>query len=322
MGRARAPAGEWERAVHIAKFRTAAILRPRAACLLLAVIVAGLASAPVSRAEVIVAAPPAAGADNMTVDLFLDRLMRAESGGKDTARNAGSTALGPYQFIASTWLMIVNRYFKLEIADLNAAQILALRTDRKLARRAAEAYTRDNAAYLAAQGHTPTFPNLRLAFLVGAGGAARILSSPPDTRAGTLLGAAVIGANPFMTNLTAGGLIARAARDIEADPKSLAGVTPDPERIFRELFANNSGPVFANLIAPPIARDVASMIQTVATTRAAHQTMAESTRRPKAARPKIEVECDLSKPSCRRWLALAERRIAPKGRRTKAAAVE
>lgn len=213
----------------------------------------------------------------MTMEQFLDRLMRAESGGRLTARNPRSTALGPYQFIASTWLMIANKHFAKETKELRVDQILALRTDPDLARKAAEIYTLENAAYLVAQGHNATFPNLRLAFLVGAGAAARILSAQPEMPVNQLLSANVIAANPFMARLTAFDLITRCARDLSATPAMTAGVKPDEA-----------------LVAAAKAAGAA----------------AAST-----ARTRIAAPCNLALPSCRRWLALAERRQNKKQRR-------
>lgn len=242
----------------------------------------------------------------MTMEIFLDRLMQAESGGKTNARNSRSTALGPYQFIASTWLTIARQTFAKEIAGLNAAQILGLRTSKDLARQAAETYTRNNANYLAAHGLQPTFSNLRLAFLVGPGGAARVLSAPKETRIAALLGSGVIEANPFMANITAGGLMARTAREIEADPHSTAGVQPDIPAAVIDQVAVAVAAKLAATFAPPSAPDLSDgLIETASQMMAMH---APSTHVAKAAaKPKIEVACDLSKPSCRRWLALAER---------------
>lgn len=171
------------------------------------------------------------GVAEMTMDGFLDRLMIAESGGNDTARNPRSTATGAFQFIQSTFLSVMQRHFPKRIEKLTPAEILALRTDRKAARDAARAYTRDNAQILALNGHKPTFPHLRLAFLLGANGAMRILEAKPDAPLGSILGPAVMRANPFMTRLTAGGLIARAARDLSLAPTAVAGVAPirDPK---------------------------------------------------------------------------------------------
>ena len=70
----------------------------------------------------------AAAADRPAFDMFLDRLMRAESGGRDTAANPRSTALGPYQFIKSTFLDLARRHFGIEVQELSEDEILRLRT--------------------------------------------------------------------------------------------------------------------------------------------------------------------------------------------------
>lgn len=212
----------------------------------------------------------------LTMERFLDRLMQAESGGRAYAKNPRSTALGPFQFIASTWLQVVRKSFAEETEPLRADQILELRTDRLFSRRAAEVYTEQNAAHLVAQGHKATFPNLRLAFLVGPGAAVRVLAAKPETPAAHLLGATVIGANPFMAGMTAEDLIARCARDVTAHPASTAGVTPSPELVLK---ARADGTL----------------------------QLSENPKK-KASKPRIAIRCDLSLPSCRRWLALAERR--------------
>jgi hypothetical protein len=150
-----------------------------------------------------------------TFDKFLDRLMRAESNGRDEAANPRSTALGAFQFIKSTFRSIARAHFAREVAELSDEHLLALRTNRDFARRAAEAYCRENAAYLRQQGLSPTFGHLRLAYLLGAGGAAKVLKAPPQIALADILGLAVISANPFMKGKTAGDLIERAVRDIQ-----------------------------------------------------------------------------------------------------------
>lgn len=174
------------------------------------------------------------GKPELTMSGFLDRLMLAESSGRDDARNPRSTALGAYQFIEATWLDLTRRNFSAETRSMPPEQVLVLRTDRAFARRVAEAYTRENAAILKARGLSATFPQLRLAFLLGPQGATRILLAPPQTRVTLLLGPAVARANPFMFGLTAEGLIARAARDLDVHPATLAGLapgeTPSPTR--------------------------------------------------------------------------------------------
>ncbi len=208
----------------------------------------------------------ATAAPEMTMATFLDRLMLAESAGRDDARNPRSTAVGPFQFIETTFVSVAARHFAAETVALTVPQLLALRTNRAFARRAAEAFTNDNAAYLVANGVAATYPHLRLAFLVGPGGAARLLRLPPAAPVGPVLGAGVIRANPFLARMSVADLVARCARDLAVRPESVAGVVP------------KAGTVqLVGVLAP--------------------------------AKPAVVARCNLDLPSCRRWLALAERRI-------------
>lgn len=163
---------------------------------------------------------------------FLDRLMHAESGGRDTAANPRSSALGPFQFIKSTFISIARRHFPAEVAELNDAEVLALRTTRSFARAAAAIFTLENAAYLKSQGLPPTLPHLRLAFLLGPSGAARVLQAQPQARLSSVVGPGVIGANPFMVGVSASALVARATRDIygpkAAPAPRMIAARPDP----------------------------------------------------------------------------------------------
>jgi hypothetical protein len=165
----------------------------------------------------------------MTLDEFLDRVMMVESGGRDTLRNPLSTAVGPFQLLEGLFLELARRHFAAETQALTAPQILALRTDRAFARRAAAAFTRDNAAHLARAGLATTFQNLRLAYFAGPAGAVRILRAPPDAKISTLLSPAALRANAFLNGMTAADLIARSAREIAADAGATAGVTPAPD---------------------------------------------------------------------------------------------
>jgi hypothetical protein len=163
------------------------------------------------------AALPVQGASDASFEQFLDHLMRAESNGSDTAANPRSTAVGAFQFIESTFLAIARRYFTREVAELTEMRILELRTNRQFSRRVAAAYCKENMAYLSGQGLRPTYAHLRLAYLLGARGAAKVLKAPPQTPIAGILGSAVIRANPFMKGMTANGLVERAHRDIGRD---------------------------------------------------------------------------------------------------------
>jgi hypothetical protein len=145
---------------------------------------------------------------------YLHKLMMAESGGKLTAKNPLSTALGPYQFINSTFLSVVKRHLANEVAGKSNAEILALRTNLQFSRRAAIAFNSDNAAFLEARGVPATFANLRLAYLLGPQGAVQALRAGADTSLTKVFSSAVIKANPFMSRLTVAGLMRRAEREV------------------------------------------------------------------------------------------------------------
>lgn len=199
---------------------------------------------------------------------FLDRLMLAESGGRDAAANPRSSALGPFQFIKSTFLSLARRHFPAEVAELDDVEVLALRTTRSFARAAAAIYTLENATYLQSQGIQPTLPRLRLAFLLGPSGAARVLQVDPQARLSAIVGSGVIGANPFMIGVSVSGLVARATRDIYG-PKA----APAPRAV----------------AARPEARP-------------------RPTARAQGGRPAvaIAVKCNQKLVSCQRWIALKE----------------
>lgn len=223
--------------------RFAVVRRPCLAVLMLALIplLAPTALAPAAAEEDLgqlrsgagpVATPAAVRVDD-AVDLarFLDRLMVAESGGRDDARNPRSTALGPFQFIESTFLEVTRRHFPAETGGLSPAALLQLRTNRAFARRAAEAFTRDNAAHLAAAGIEPTFANLRLAFLVGPGGAVRVLKAEPRTLAISILGSQVAQANPFMAGMSVADLAQWSARNVAVGDLAATRLAADPARL-------------------------------------------------------------------------------------------
>ncbi|HEU4380595.1 MAG TPA: hypothetical protein VFR73_18645 [Hyphomicrobiaceae bacterium] len=196
-------------------------VRVSIAAALLVFVLSGVAqSGARAAAEDLLAVQPVQASPEGHFEQFLDRLMRAESNGRDTAANPRSTALGAFQFIESTFLSVTRRYFAREVAELSDASLLALRTNRSFARQVAAAYSRENAAYLSEQGLHPTFGHLRLAFLLGAVGAAKVLKAEPQTPIADVLHAAVLRANPFMRGMTAASLNQRAHRDLDLRPDS------------------------------------------------------------------------------------------------------
>jgi len=162
-------------------------------------------------------------------ETFLDRLMRAESNGRDFAANPRSTALGPFQFIKATFIDVARRHFA-EVASLSDEEVLVLRTDRAYARRAAAIYSMENLAYLTGRGLKPALGDLRLAYLVGPTAAARLMQAHPQTPASDILGAPVVRANPFMAGMSASELIARSARDVGEHHRTNVAMAPEPRR--------------------------------------------------------------------------------------------
>jgi hypothetical protein len=145
--------------------------------------------------------------------LFLDRLMAAESGGIPFATNPKSSALGPFQILASTFSDVVQRHFPELTQGKSQDGVLQMRGDPKISRNVALMYTRENAALLNAQGVTPTAGSLRLAFFAGAAGAIKVIAAKPDTPVSSLLSASSLEANPFLKGMTAGELIERSERE-------------------------------------------------------------------------------------------------------------
>jgi hypothetical protein len=240
-------------------------VRVVAAALLLCIFTVEAASHAVHSERASLAREKVAGAADARFDIFLDRLMRAESDGRDFLANPRSTALGPFQFIKGTFLEVTRRHFVAETASLTEEQILALRTNRAFSRRAVAVYLREAAVFLGGQGFEPTFAHLRLAYLVGPSGAVRVMQAASETPVSEILAPGALKANPFMAGMTAADLIAKAARDVSRDGD---GSAPAPRGR-----ATVAGP--APRIAPGL------------------QT-----------RMSEKAKCNVKLPSCRRWIAL------------------
>ncbi len=159
---------------------TKAVMNRKAGLLLCAL--ALVASTPcAARPAVNQKTPPKTIEATDTERLFLDRLMKAELGGQLYAKNPRSSALGPFQFINSTFYDVVMRHFPELAEGKSYAEIQQLRVDMKVARKAALLYTRENAAFLNDRGVKPEPGFLRLAFLLGPGGAHAVISAKPET---------------------------------------------------------------------------------------------------------------------------------------------
>lgn len=241
------------------------------------------------------AAATAPAISRNAMDRFLDRLTIVESGGRETAKNPRSSALGPFQFITSTFLELARRHFQPETFGMQPAKVLALRTDRAFSRRAAEAYTLECAAVLNARNIAATPANLRLAYLLGPGSAVRVLEANANTPVVSVVGSSVVRANPFMKGMTAADLSRWSERNMagRSTPVStpvieVAGTavpTPQAQQAQQDRSFEPSTP---NSLAPSESSRRAS----VGTVR--HRGFAV------ASKP----ACRISLASCRRWIAL------------------
>lgn len=141
-----------------------------------------------------------------------DRIIGVESGGNANARNPRSSATGAGQFIASTWEAMLAKHRPDLVQGRSREEILALRNDPELSRAMTDAYASDNSAILTGKGLPVTPGTQYLAHFAGPQGAVGILSADPAAPAGSILGGAVVKANPFLAGMSAGDLAAWADR--------------------------------------------------------------------------------------------------------------
>ncbi len=133
------------------------------------------------------------------VEALVERIVGVESGGNASAKNPLSTATGLGQFIESTWLRMMQTYRPDLARALDRDQLLALRLDPTLSREMVANLARENKSYLEAGGQQVTAGRLYLAHFLGPEGARLILASADTMLLETVLGSAVIRANPFLT---------------------------------------------------------------------------------------------------------------------------
>lgn len=171
---------------------------------------------------------------------FLDKMTVAESGGNATADNPLSSAFGAHQFIDSTWLATVQQHRPDLMAGKSQAEVLALRGDKALSREMAGYHAQDNAGVLRAAGMPVTDGTQYLAWFAGAGGATALWRADPQASAESVLGAAVVKANPFLRDMRAADVISwadkkmRGAAERSVDPALLAGRRAGAEKVFDE----------------------------------------------------------------------------------------
>src|SRR5262245_29053208 len=239
-----------------------------------------------------------ASAQAFPMEEFLDRLMAAESGGRQYTKNPRSTALGPFQFIESTFLFVVQRHFPSEVTGLSERQVLALRTDMVFSRRAAAAYVNDLMSALKDSGLPVTRANVRLAFLVGPFAAVRVLRTPPNQPLRRVLSAKAIAANPYMFGATVAMLVRKVASDVSAT----APGRPD-------LLKRESAAAAVDSTREPAGTLAALNGEPPAGAATLERTPVVPESKPTVATPTdvaLDMKCETGLASCRKWMALQE----------------
>ena len=178
------------------------------------------------------------------VDAFVERIVQAEApqGGPNLA--GASTAYGVGQFTEGTWLDMIRKYFPEEAIGKTRDEILALRADAELSRRAIRAYAKENEEALRAAGHDVTEEMLHLAHFLGATGAKTVLAAAPGTKVSAMPGMeAAIRANPKILGggATKEDVLSYAARRAgirEAENKRAAEIADENEKL-KELITTS-----------------------------------------------------------------------------------
>lgn len=160
---------------------------------------------------------------------LLDRIASVESGGNPNARNPRSSATGAHQFIDSTWLSMMEKYRPDLTTGLGREQILAMRSDPALSGEMAGNYSNENKGLLGNAGVPVTDGTAYLAHFAGPQGAIKVLQANPQAMAGDILGPAVVKANPFLANMTAGDLAAWADKKMGGAPAAPAMPAQAPQ---------------------------------------------------------------------------------------------
>lgn len=133
-----------------------------------------------------------------SIETLIGHIIRVESGGDAAAKNPRSTATGLGQFIEGTWLRMMRSYRPDLVASLPARDLLDLRLDPALSRQMVRHLAQENEAFLRARGHAISAGRLYLAHFLGPGGADMALRADPAQSVESVMGGAVVSANPFL----------------------------------------------------------------------------------------------------------------------------
>jgi hypothetical protein len=214
----------------------------------------------------------AAPRSQSTDPLLIDAAIRRNEG---TARNPASSAVGPYQFIDSTFVDQFRRSFPDVARNLSPEQILTFRGAQTPDGRRVEdvmgpALTAQNQQALVQAGFAPTAGNTYLAHFLGSGGARAVLRADPNTPISQLVSREAIAANPTILGapgVTAGQIVQWANNTIDMGPRDARRVLTTPNAMVAPGATTNA------MLAPP---DATAMNMPQLPTFAPPRTLAEA----------------------------------------------
>jgi hypothetical protein len=125
------------------------------------------------------------------------------AGPEGTGQNPRSSAVGVGQFTDSTWLSTLKKHAPELIEGKSSADVLSMRQNKELARKAIGWYRGDNAQYLASRGLPSGRTATALAHFAGPAGAEKLLTADPSAPVESVLGQAAVNANPHLRGKTA-----------------------------------------------------------------------------------------------------------------------
>lgn len=131
--------------------------------------------------------------------------METKGGADAGAVNAGTGATGLGQFLGSTWVEKLPKYFPQIAAGKTKDQMLALRTDPDLSRAMTAAYAQENAQILRDEGIPVTSEALYAMHHLGPGAGPRFLKAAPNTPLTQILSGDALAKNPYMMDPRQGG---------------------------------------------------------------------------------------------------------------------
>ncbi len=173
------------------------------------------------------------------LDEVVERIIAAESRGGDSLSQRSSAA-GPAQFLAGTWLEVLRAYRPDLMKDRSPPELLSMRRDPQLARYMTKRLLEKHAVMLRRHRLPVTASTLYLGHFAGGAGAIAVLSAPKSADAALVLARAdvsgkvnrekIVAANPFLEHFTIGDLQDWASRKMrEPTAKSWwARILPSP----------------------------------------------------------------------------------------------